>query len=127
MSDAKNTGGSASLFQKGMGARIRLVREAAGMSRQELANHLTGVKERQLANIEAGIVVIKAEHLEEIARATRSDLQYLAAGDGVWVPRPAWELMADLLRSLAREVGQVSEAQKQLLGQLEARRTGIDS
>ena len=64
-----------------MGNRLREVREAHGMTQEELAKKLL-VTRTTIHNYETGYTTIKCEFLYDFAKLTGASIDYLICGDG---------------------------------------------
>jgi len=61
-----------------LGRRVRHARQAAGLTRRQLAEH-SGLSERYLAQLEAGEGNISVLLMRRVAKVLRTDLQRLVA------------------------------------------------
>jgi XRE family aerobic/anaerobic benzoate catabolism transcriptional regulator len=95
-----------------VGAGVRGLREASGLTRRELAQS-SGVSERFLAELESGAANISVARLEDVAQAlgTSSGELLAAAQRGGAAPGPGGQVRA-LLDGLSRE--ELAEAQRWL-------------
>lgn len=76
-----------------VGARIRAIRKAAGLSQEALARHV-GVSFQQLQKYERGSNRVSASKLFELSEALDVDIAVMFDGLGAATPRPENPLLA---------------------------------
>lgn len=111
----------AQLEAKAIGARIAQARNEAGLTQEQLADIAVGFSKRSLQDYEGG-VTIPYKHMQEIAKITQKETEWLLHGDPEPLPAAdaSAESVLDRLGALEERLEQMDQATAKGLSSLEA-------